>query len=144
MWEVEMKAMERLDALENHLSRKEGIFSEGNKRVDLTKLETKVHGSLKKNVKAWEEAGAGAFALSVIEEGFKLNMNMEDYPGDYEEKNNKSFEKNKVFAIEAIDKLVKMKILLEVKKSEVSCVNPLMLAVNDRGKKRLCIRLLNP
>ena len=139
MWQRELKAMERLDVLENNLVLEEGSIGEDNKFVDLTELETKVHGSLRKNVRAWEEAGAGAFVLSVIKEGFKLNM--KHYPGEYEEKNNKSFEKDEVFAIEAIEKLVKMKILLEVEKSEVSCINPLTVAINDRGKKRLCIDL---
>ena len=100
MWQRELKAMKRLDVLENNLVLEEGSIGEDNKFVDLTELETKVHGSLRKNVRAWEEAGAGAFALSVIKEGFKLNM--KQYPVDYEEKNNKSFERDKVFGIEAI------------------------------------------
>ena len=80
MWERELKVKERLDVLENNLVLEEGIIGGDNKIVDLTELKIKVHGLLGKNFRLWEEAGAGAFALSVIEEGFKLNMNMEDYP----------------------------------------------------------------
>ena len=54
---------------------------------------------------------------------------------------NKSFVKEQEFAVEAIEKLVKMKVLKEVPRDEVSCINPLTVAVNDRGKKRLCIDL---
>ena len=98
-----------------------------------------VHGTLGRHVEAWEEAGAGNFVLSVIKEGFRLNMS--EVPGSYEEKNNRSFEKEKEFGEEAIKKLVRMKVLKEVNKGEVSCINPLTVAVNDKGKKRLCIDL---
>ena len=105
----------------------------------LDEVEAKVHGTLRRNVKAWENAGARGFVLGVIQDGFKLNMNQ--MPEDYEEENNKSFFKEEEFAIEAIMKLVKMKVLREVERDEVSCVNPLTVAINDRGKKRLCIDL---
>ena len=45
-----------------------------------------------RHIEAWEDAGAGAFALGVIKEGFKLNMHF--MPEAYEEGNNKSFEKD--------------------------------------------------
>ena len=99
----------------------------------------KVRGTLLRHVKAWEDAGAGAFALGVIKEGFKLSMHL--VPGAYEEENNKSFEKDREFAIKAVEKLVKLEILKEVERSEVSCVNPLTVAINGVGKKRLCIDL---
>ena len=57
------------------------------------------------------------------------------------EKNNKSFIKEEEFGKEAIMKLVNMKVLMEVRKEEVNCINPLTVAVNDKGKKRLCINL---
>ena len=46
-------------------------------------------------------------------------------PEAYEEENNKSFEKDQEFAGEAVKKMVKLEILKEVERSEVSCVNPL-------------------
>ena len=134
--------MEKLEALEGNVVKE--VF---NNSVDknavviggVNELEVKVRGTLRRNVKAWEEAGAGPFALSVIKDGFKLIMNQ--MPEAYEEENNKSFQKEEEFAIEAVMKLVKMEILKEVERDEVSCVNPLTVAVNDRGKKRLCIDL---
>ena len=89
MGERELKAMERLDVLENILVLEEGITNGDNKIVELIELETK----------------------------------------------------DELFAVEVVKKLAKMKILLEVKKGEVSCVNPLTVVINDRGKKRLGIDL---
>ena len=77
--------------------------------------------------------------MGVIKEGFKLDMFK--MPGAYEEGNNKSFEKDREFAVEAVRKLVKLEILKEVGRSEVRCVNPLTVAINGVGKKRLCIDL---
>jgi hypothetical protein len=111
----------------------------GHRRHGIDGGEVKVQGTLLRHVKAWEDAGAGAFALGVIKEGFKLSMHL--VPGAYEEENNKSFEKDREFAIEAVEKLVKLEILKEVERSEVSCVNPLTVAINGVGKKRLCIDL---
>ena len=94
---------------------------------------------MRRHVEAWEEAGAGKFAISVIKDGFKLNM--AEMPGDYEERNNKSFREHEAFAVEEVEKMVKSKILREVSREEVKCVNPLTVAVNSNGKKRLCIDL---
>ena len=44
---------------------------------------------------------------------------MKEVPGFYEEKNNQSFEREKVFGVKAIKKSVKMKVLKEVSKEEV-------------------------
>ena len=72
--------------------------------VGLEAIETQVHGTLGRHLQAWEEAGAGKFVTNVIKEGFRLNM--KEVPGFYEEKNNQSFEREKVFGGEAIKKLV--------------------------------------
>ena len=58
---------------------------------------------------------------------------------EYEEKNNKSYYKDKEFANEAVDQLVKVGVLEKVKKCK--CVNPLTVAVNKKGKRRLCLDL---
>ena len=60
--------------------------------------------------------------MSVIRDGFKLNMNQ--MSKDYEQKNNKSLLKEEKFVVESIKKLVDMKILLEVDGDVVSCVDP--------------------
>ena len=58
---------------------------------------------------------------------------------EYQEKNNKSYYKDKEFANEAVDQLVKVGVLEKVKKCK--CVNPLMVAINKKGKRRLCLDL---
>ena len=134
--------MGKLDELEGNLVRDVSSNSQGENAFDIGGLEdgeVKVRGTLFRNVKAWEDAGAGPFALGVIKEGFKLNMSQ--MPEAYEEGNNKSFEKDQELAIEAVRKLVKLEILKEVERGEVSCVNPLTVAINGVGKKRLCIDL---
>ena len=131
--------MERLDALEGDMARKAASGDAVFEMIGQEDIEAKVHGTLGRHLEAWEEAGAGKFVTNVIKEGFRLNM--KEMPGSYEEKNNKSFENEKEFGVEAIKKLVRMKVLKEVSKKEVSCINPLTVAINDRGKKRLCIDL---
>ena len=115
-----MKAIGKLDKLEGNLVKEVCSNGQDGSVVDIGGLdggEVKVRGTLFRHVEAWEDAGAGAFALGVIKEGFKLNMH--HMPGAYEEENNKSFEKDQEFAIEAVKKLVKLEILKEVKRSEV-------------------------
>ena len=143
-WRAEMRAMERLDALEGHLVARvpgEDDGGRGGAVVDTGAgdSEVKVRGTLLRHIEAWEAAGAGAFALGVIKEGFKLSM--VSTPRAYEEGNNKSFEKDREFAVEAVQKLVRLEILKEVGRSEVTCVNPLTVAINGVGKRRLCIDL---
>ena len=97
--------MEKLEALEGNLVKEVGNNSEDKNAFvigGLDEVEVKVRGTLRRNVKTWEEAGAGNFVLSVIKDGFKLNMNQ--MPEDYEEENNKSFLKEEKFAIEAVMK----------------------------------------
>ena len=139
MWRKELRAIKKLDVLEGDIV-KEAVFNNAVFDViGLEEIETQVHGTLGRHLQAWEEAGACKFVMNVIKEGFRLNI--KEVPGFYEEKNNQSFEREKVFGVEAIKKLVKMKVLKEVSKEEVSCVNPLTVAINDQGKKRLCIDL---
>ena len=129
--------MEKLEALEGDLVKK-SLREDECFEID-DNIELKVHGTLGRHAKAWEEAGASSFIMNMVKEGFRLNM--KEIPGGYKEKNNRSFFREEEFAVETVMKLAKMKILKEVKEEEVSCINPLTVAVNDRGKKRLCIDL---
>ena len=109
------------------------IFSEdSNAKMKLTT-------TLKDHVKYWEEMGASAFSLSVIKEGYK--MTFEGLEGDleYEERNNKSYYKHQEFANKAVDELVKVGVVEKVEGCK--CVNPLTVAENKKGKKRLCLDL---
>ena len=89
----------------------------------------------------WEKTGVPRFSLSVIKEGYKIKL--EDCPGDlkYEEKNNKSYEKHEAFAIEAVAKMERIKVVERVRKEDCRFLNPLTVAVNNNSKKRLCIDL---
>ena len=95
MWRQEVRAMEKLEKLEGNLVKEVSGNSENKNAFaigGLDEVEAKVRGTLQRNVKAWEDAGAGPFALSVIKDGFKLNINQ--MPEAYEEGNNKSFKKD--------------------------------------------------
>ena len=126
--------MQRLDELEGHLVAEVSSCGKVGGIVDIGVGDAgvNVRGTLLRHIDACKDAGAGAFALGVIKEGFKLSM--QSAPGAYEEGNNKSFEKDREFAIDAVQKLVKLEILKEVERSEVTCVNPLMVAINGVGR----------
>ena len=62
-------------------------------------------------------------------------------PVPYEEKNNKSFVLNEDFGIGEIKKLLANGVIEEVTRGEVVCINPMSIASNKKGKKRLCIDL---
>ena len=66
-----------------------------------------------------------------------MNFTLKGLPGKYQEKNNKSFINNKIFATEEVEKLLKRKVIEEVKREEVACINPMSVASNREGKKRL-------
>ena len=97
--------------------------------------------SLRNHKDVWEEFGAGKMCMNIIEEGLKLNFTVKGLPGKYQEKNNKSFFNNKNFATEEIEKLLRRRVIEEVNHEEVACINPMSVASNREGKKRLCIDL---
>ena len=68
--------MQRLDELEGHLVGEVSSLGKVGGIVDISVGDAgvKVRGTLLRHIKAWEDAGAGAFALGVIKEGFKLSM----------------------------------------------------------------------
>ena len=111
------------------------VFSE---EVDATE---KVTTTLRDHYSHWKETEASSFSLSVIREGYKIKL--EDCPRDlkYEEKNNSSYDNHKEFADEAVAKMERIKVVERVKKEDCRFINPLTVAVNNDGKKRLCIDL---
>ena len=111
------------------------VFSE---EVDAT---SKVTTTLRDHYSHWKETGASKFSLSVIKEGYKIKL--EECPEDlkYEEKNNSSYKKHKEFANEAVAKMEEIKVVKRVRKEDCRFINPLTVAVNKAGKKRLCIDL---
>ena len=66
---------------------------------------------------------------------------MQRNPERYQEKNNKSYRDEIVWANEAVCKLQRAKIIVETRKESLWCINPLTVAKNARGKRQLCIDL---
>ena len=87
----------------------------------------------------WRESGASSFAISVVENGYVPQM--WENPQEYEEKNNGSYREEKSWANEAVVKLARARLVREVDRRSLVCVNPLTVAKNARGKRRLCIDL---
>ena len=63
-------------------------------------------------------------------------------PEGYEEPNNKSYEREKDWAKVAVGKLKEARLVEEIGRDGLWCVNPLTVAVNVKGKRRLCLDLL--
>ena len=66
---------------------------------------------------------------------------LQSNPERYQERNNKSYREELVWANEAVYKLQRAKIVVETRKESLWCINPLTVAKNARGKRRLCIDL---
>ena len=128
---------EKLDKLEGKLLEEDNevclMFEEDNE------VEDKVHNTLRKHIGFWRESGASEFAVSVILNGYVPQMQRE--PERYKEGNNKSYKDERAWANEAVYKLQRAKIVRETKLEELWCVNPLTVAKNAKGKRRLCIDL---
>ena len=103
------------------------------------RIEEKVHDTLRKHVEFWRESGASDFAVLVILNGYVPQM--QSNPEWYQERNNKSYREEMVWANEAVYKLQRAKIVVETRKESLWYINPLTVAKNARGKRRLCIDL---
>ena len=143
------KALESRDALENsaevkdglaeaeaRLDRLEGAVPVGDAEEDVCLLfdeeigvEAMVHRTLKDNVAFWHESGASQFAVSAIENGYIPKL-AEDVKF-YQERNNKSYKEHRLWANEAVQKLLVGKIVEKVSKEELVCINPLSVATNS-------------
>ena len=144
--EIEINVDEKLvvDEAEKRLDELEGVIVEEKEDVCLIfeeeeDLDNKVHDTLARHARFWRDSGATDFAVSVVENGYVPQM--WENPQNYEEKNNGSYREEKVWANEAVFKLAKAKLVREVDRWSLCCVNPLTVAKNARGKKRLCLDL---
>ena len=108
--------------------------------VEEVENDTKVVDSLKGKVGVWKKFGAGKMVLQILDDGLRLNF-IGKAPVPYEEENNKSFVRNEDFGIGEIRKLLANGVIKEVIREEVVCINPMSIASNKKGKKRLCIDL---
>ena len=62
-------------------------------------------------------------------------------PDGYEEPNNKSYVREKEWTNKAVEKLKEARLVEEIGREDLWCVNPLTVAVNAKGKRRLCLDL---
>ena len=133
--------VDNIDALEgiqfNQLDFSEHLDGDA---VNTTETADKVVDGLIGKVQVWAEYGAGKMNQNIVSNGLRLNFTG-SIPGKYEEPNNKSFQSEEEFGISEIRKLLVNKVIEEVDRSKVICVNPLSVASNAKGKKRLCLDL---
>ena len=62
-------------------------------------------------------------------------------PERYEEPNNKPYEREKKWVKVAVEKLKEARLVEETGREDLWCVNPLTVAMNSKGKRRLCLDL---
>ena len=125
------RAEERLDRLEGSLVEEESevcLMYEEDERI-----EEKVHDTLRKHVEFWRDSGASDFAVLVILNGYVPQL--QSNPERYQERNNKSYREERVWANKAVYKLQRAKIVVETRKESLWCINPLTVAKNARGKR---------
>ena len=102
-------------------------------------IEAKVRGTLRAHLGFWEQSGASEFAKSVISKGYIPSL--AQTPPQYEEPNNGSYEKDRIWANAAVQKLATAGLVRKLSRREVACCNPLTVASNAEQKRRLCIDL---
>ena len=146
--EGRMTAVIKMKKDEKLLDKFESIPELRNEEDDLVEVfseeeraTSKVTTTLRDHYSHWKETGAPQFSLGVIKEGFKIKLDKCPEDFQYEEKNNSSYRKHKVWAKEAVDKMEEIKMIKKVKKEQCRFISPLTVAVNKVGKKRLCINL---
>ena len=137
--EQEAKDEARLAKHENELEIKEEEVDIAEMFEEDDEAKLKLTTTLKDNVKHWEETGASNFCLSVIKNGYKMNLEGFDETIEYQEKNNQSYFENKEFANNAVDTMAKYGVVKRVETAK--CINPLTVATSNAGKRRLCLDL---
>ncbi|KAK3097019.1 hypothetical protein FSP39_005630 [Pinctada imbricata] len=94
-------------------------------------------GRLKLAINKWKVSGANSYVLSVIESGYGLPL--KKLPPATDIRNNRSALTSGEFVESEIEKLLTLGCIEEVDKSEVHVVNPLTVAENRSGKKRMVL-----
>lgn len=97
-----------------------------------------VKGNLRRNIQFWRKIGSPEFILSVVQEGYCLELN--SIPEKKMFKNNKSALKHSPFVEEAIHELLRTHRVVELAHG-IQVINPLSVSVQANGKKRLILDL---
>ena len=100
----------------------------------------RVVDALRGKVDVWKQFGAGGMVEQVITKGLRLNF-IRKVPTQYIEPNNQSFKRNLEFGHSEVFKLLDNGVIEEVSSKDITCVNPLSVAANKKGKLRLCLDL---
>ena len=93
----------------------------------------------KRCLKEW--AGLGTTSnecLAIIKSGLYVNIEKTD-KHSYEEPNNRSFTSDTEFGVQAIEELLLTGAVEICKREDLRAINPLSIAINAKGKKRLCL-----
>ncbi len=93
-----------------------------------------VKDSLKRNIEAWKEVTDSKYLLSVIEEGYIPPFS--ELPEPKFSKNNCSAHQNQSFVLKSIGEALKNG-CMQLVKEKPTVVNPISVAVQGNGKKRL-------
>jgi hypothetical protein len=109
-----------------------------NESIGHEKEQLRVKGNLKRHIQFWRDIRASQFILRVIEEGYRFPFQV--IPAATILRKNKSAEHHKQFVQEAITELVNTGRMIQVD-SVPQVVNPLSVAVQLSGKKRLILDL---
>lgn len=119
--------------MENHFEDKESFY------VNNTFENVCVKGRLRENLQYWEsELEANCVITSIIKEGYKIPFTYTPKKAYF--KNNKSALKNEGFVSNSIKELLENNLIKEVA-TVPHVVNPLSVAENSVGKKRLILDL---
>ena len=97
-----------------------------------------VKGRLRKNISFWESINTNSYILDVIHNGYKIPFYT--LPERNHSENNKSALKEKLFVNEAIIDLINRGLVVKCNTAP-TVVNPLTVAVQNSGKKRLILDL---
>jgi hypothetical protein len=130
------KALIKLDKLEGVVSLSQSKEEEVVIFEDDIDAEMEVTSTLRSHYDFWVESGASEFAKSVVRNGYIPSFS--EIPSGYKKPNNKSYKENRFWANESVAKLEKAGIAVEVHEWSLVCISPLSVAINAKGKLRLC------
>lgn len=107
-------------------------------KIYFSKIAKGVKSRLSKSIDFWEHIGASKFILNTLKHGYVIPFTCTPPPMKF--KNNKSAIENNVFVDEAVSELINNGCIQEVP-FQPFVVNPLSVAIQKSGKKRLILDL---
>ena len=105
---------------------------------DISAQGSNVKGRLKTRTMFWKDIEASPFVLDILENGYSIPFI--SIPISKFNRNNKSARDNSDFVTEAVSELLEKGCIVEAS-SRPHVINPLSVAINSSGKKRLILDL---